>query len=427
MGQHITSPGGGWNESKIGLLKDRRLHDRRGCPERQWKLLLRISGMRRTERDIIDSKQQENKTQIDSEALIETLYLSRGAGASEPRDKVYGLLGLPTIAATLGPASLITDYKLELSEVYVNFTRAILARGDLNCLRFVHSPVGDVLVKWKQKGWSNLWVPLPIPTLETVTPHCPHQLPSWAICCLCEQPLSAFLPGEYHADRNLSEYNTRRNSPLQTALESSGLSNSKVVWRCEAVFIDEIATLSAFNFSEVDQTYPYNGPSSHSNHTPPPNAYGTLPGLREALWRTLVANTTRAGTQTAPAAWGPCLLDPRFWKKNCPYWPRGPGLRFGLGDFMRRNGELMLPGGHSLRQVVAVNRLVAYLPQVIPRRAAPFPEEGLDWAANVVAWRRLVGTRGGEGWVGGAGGAGGGSGGGVEGVRNAYGFASGRG
>ncbi|KAK8064066.1 heterokaryon incompatibility protein-domain-containing protein [Apiospora saccharicola] len=171
MGQHMTSPGGGWNESKIGLLKNRRLHDGRGCPERQWKLLLHISGMRRTESNVVKSEKQESQTQqVDSEVLIETLYLSRGAGASEPRDKVYGLLGLPTIDATVGPSSLATDYNLELSKVYVNFTRAILARGDLNCLRFVHSPVGDVLVKWKQKGWSNLWVPLPIPTFETVTP-----------------------------------------------------------------------------------------------------------------------------------------------------------------------------------------------------------------------------------------------------------------
>ncbi|KAK7963587.1 hypothetical protein PG988_010561 [Apiospora saccharicola] len=303
MGQHMTSPGGGWNESKIGLLKNRRLHDGRGCPERQWKLLLHISGMRRTESNVVKSEKQESQTQqVDSEVLIETLYLSRGAGASEPRDKVYGLLGLPTIDATVGPSSLATDYNLELSKVYVNFTRAILARGDLNCLRFVHSPVGDVLVKWKQKGWPNLW------------------LLSWAICCLCEPPLSAFLPGDYHADLNLGECITREKKSLELALGGGSLSNNRLVWQCEAVFVDEIATLSAFNFSEADQTYPHNGtndPNPSSKSRPLPNAYGDHEGLIEALWRTLVANGTRDGLKPAPADWDPRLIDHRFWKKNC--------------------------------------------------------------------------------------------------------------
>ncbi|KAK8113351.1 hypothetical protein PG984_013877 [Apiospora sp. TS-2023a] len=312
MGQHITSPGGGWNESKIGLLKDRRLHDRRGCPERQWKLLLRISGMRRTESNVVDPRKEESQTQqVDSEALIETLYLSRGAGASEPRDKVYGLLGLPTIAAT--PRRRCT--------------------GQVEAERVVEV-VGPTAHPHSRDRRA------PLPTSASFLGHM-LSLRAAAICILA---------GEYHADLNLGECITREKESLELALAGGSLRNNRLVWRCEAVFVDEIATLSAFNFSEADQTYPYNGtnnPDPSSKTTPLPNAYGDLDGLREALWRTLVANGTRDGHKPAPSDWGPQLLDHRFWKKNCPYWPRGPGIQFGFGDFMRRNGGLLLPGGRG--------------------------------------------------------------------------------
>ncbi|KAK8003312.1 hypothetical protein PG989_003031 [Apiospora arundinis] len=386
MGQHISSPGNAFSENGLGLLKDRRLHDRAGCPERQWKLLMRIAAMRRTDDDNSNGEINDKgpQQQLELGALVATLFLSRGAGASEPRDKVYGILGLPTIASTVALSSLSPNYSIELSEVYVNFTRAILSQGDLNSLRFVHSPVGDVLLKWKTAGTRvMMWAPILHAKPEPVTPACPHKLPSWVVCCLCTPPLSALLPGEFHADRGLGDCD--REPPAQQPATASSLSNSKLVWRCEAVFVDEIATLSAFNFSEADRSYPYN---RATKPTPLPNAYGDLEGLREALWRTLVANRDSEGRMPAPADWD-CLLDARFWEEYCAYWPHGPGIQFGFGDFMRRNGDLVLGGGHSLRRLIPRPKKRSMpLWHATPRVPAAF-----QWASNVLAWRRLIGTQ----------------------------------
>ncbi|KAK8034104.1 Phosphoribosylaminoimidazole-succinocarboxamide synthase [Apiospora rasikravindrae] len=271
MGQHISSPGSAWNESGVGLLKDRRLHDRQGCPERQWKLLLRIAAMRRTEgADAAGAGGGEHGgsdrswTDSGGEALIDTLYLSRGAGASEPRDKVYGILGLPTIASTVDISTLAPNYSLASSEVYVNFTRAVLARGDLNTLRFVHSPVGDVLVKWKKTGWVVTGVPILNAAPEPVTPRCPHQLPSWVVCHLCAPPLSVFLSGKYHADLGLGGFLTQETQAQPAPVDD------KLLWRCDAVFVDKVATLSAFNFSEADPTYPLQWRRQRRQYQPPP-------------------------------------------------------------------------------------------------------------------------------------------------------------
>lgn len=109
-----------------------------------------------------------------------------------------------------------------------------------------------------------------------------------------------------------------------------------------------------------------------------------LPTIAATVGPSSLATVYNLDLSEVYADWGPCLLDPRFRKKNCPYWPRGTGIQFGTGDSVRRNEGLLLPGGYSLRRLVQVNQLVAYLPQVAPR-ASPR--------------RRWVGRLGWRGWL----------------------------
>lgn len=261
-------------------------------------------------------------------SIIATLELSRRAGATDQRDRVYGLLGLPSFASFV---SITPNYHMETPEVFTNFTEALLKQTDLAALRLVYRPVEEVEVKWKhavprRESTFGLWVPRLVSRRYSVASPYPHKLPSWVICCACSPAPSVFLPGHYHADRGLHV------TPHQVTMLSQGHGKKVPILRVQAVLIDKIATLAASNFSEADRTYPYNCDDAPTI----PNAYGSFDGLREALWRCLVANTTSNGGATAPDSWV-CLLESKFWSYSSPYSDIGPGVKFGLSHCKTRH------------------------------------------------------------------------------------------
>jgi hypothetical protein len=370
IGQHITTQGDEFTLNCIGSLKDRRIDHRDGSPQQLWKHILRIKDIR--ERDGLLNT-----------SIISILQLCRLAGAVDQRDKVYGLLGLPSITSIV---NITPDYHLDVSEIFINFTRELLIKTDLAILRLVYQPVEDVKVRWKVLRvvpGVSLWIPRLVGRQYNVALPCPHDLPSWVVCCTCSPAPAVFLPGSYHADRGL-----HTPSPQAVMLERGNEGETPIL-QVQAVLIDRIATLSAFNRSEVDRAYPHNCDYALTI----PNAYGTLEGLREALWRSLVANSTSSGEVPAPLSWA-CLLKTKFWNYVPNRWDSGPGVRFGLVHFWLRNHHLVL-GGYLFRELIPHwdMRILRSNLQIVHKRKLPkYEEEAREWATNVLAWRRLIGT-----------------------------------
>lgn len=82
-----------------------------------------------------------------------------------------------------------------------------------------------------------------------------------------------FLPGDHEADRGFTQYTPHV------------FDNNVISLR--AIFIENIATLSAFNSIEADRKYLKNCTNASSIR----NAYGTIDGLKEAFWKIIVADT----------------------------------------------------------------------------------------------------------------------------------------
>lgn len=363
--QRITTSTSDADRYKTVATIDRRLEDREGTPGQQWKHLLRIKNMRYVDHKGVD-------------IALPALELARQAQATDARDKVYGILAIPCVK---GLTNVAPNYRIELPEIFTNFTREMIANNDhgLDILRLVHSPVDKIMLssmiannpRWIRKMIGGRFV-------EVATP-CIHNLPSWVVCWSCTTAPVIFLPGTYYADRGF----THPTPPV--------FSHNNIM-TLHAVFVDTITTLSAFNTLEAEAQYPQNG----ANATSIRNAYGTLDGLKEAFWRTIVADTTPNG-QKPPPSWAVLRL-PRLWSVFGTSEGGGSGLDFSLHGFAERNRELIICG-------TRLGDLTADAKTIKERKVFRDEERGTSdddlrdassWAANVLAWRRLIGTKNGR-------------------------------
>lgn len=345
---------------------DRRLEDRQGTPGQQWKHLLYIKHMRQQEHRGVDT-------------ALPALELARQAQATDNRDKVFGILGIPCME---GLTPITANYRIDLAEIFTNFTREVILNNahGLDILRLTHTPVGRILLstmvannpRWIRKLIGGRFV-------EVAKP-CEHSLPSWAVCWSCTAAPVVFLPGKYAADKGL---------PQPSA---STLSFNDNILSLPVIFIDEITNLSAFNAVEDDKTYPYNDPSTSSL----PNAYGSAEGMQEAFWRTIVANSTNTGEEPPPS-WSVLRL-PRLWSVYGTAEGGGSGLDFSLHGFAERNADLVL-SGTRIKDLVGAGKTIAERKRQQEESGSVSDEEQREastQAANVLAWRRVIGTRGGR-------------------------------
>ncbi|TGO18340.1 hypothetical protein BTUL_0010g00090 [Botrytis tulipae] len=344
---------------------DRRIEDREGTPGQQWKHLIRIQNMR-------ELNQGGVKT------ALPALELARQAQATDARDKVYGILAIPCVK---GLTKVSPNYRIELPEIFTNFTREIISNNEhgLDVLRLVYSPVDKIMLsstlasnpRWMRQMIGGRFV-------EVATP-CIHRLPSWVVCWSCTAAPIMFLPGIYKADRNF----THPSPPI--FLHDNIIS-------LHAVFIDSIASLSAFNAHENDEKFPKNHISAISIQ----NAYGTMDGLKEAFWRTIVADTTPIG-EKPPPSWAVLRL-PKLWSVFGTTEGGGSGLDFSLHGFAQRNGELLICGTR-FKDLVADAKTIKERKVFRNEERSTSNDDLRDsstWAANVLAWRRLVGTQNGR-------------------------------
>ncbi|PQE24049.1 heterokaryon incompatibility protein [Rutstroemia sp. NJR-2017a BVV2] len=343
---------------------DRRLEDREGTPGQQWKHILRIRDMR-------------IRLQTGVNTALPALELARQAQATDARDKVYGILGIPCVK---GLCKISPNYRVELREVYINFTSGIISKDEhgLEILRLIYSPVGEVMLSSTLSN-NPTWMGKKVQgrVMEVATP-CPHDLPSWVVCWSCASAPTVFLPGSYRADGGFT-HPTR-----PSFLAGDGLS-------VHATFIDSIATLSAFNAAETEKY-----PKSRVDAPSIPNSYGTIDGLKEAFWKTIVADSTPIG-EKPPASWAVLRL-PRLWSVFGTSEGGGSGLNFGLHDFAERNSELRFCGT-QLKNLLADGKTIKERKVMRDEERGTRGEDLRDassWAANVLAWRRLMGTKSGR-------------------------------
>ncbi|KAL9073037.1 MAG: hypothetical protein Q9157_004894 [Trypethelium eluteriae] len=384
VGSHISTVSGLFGQRQdMVASKDRQFGDDVSTPARQWGRILQIMKMREQKYFATAREHQA--------AALPAFELARSANTTDERDKVFGILGIFCISQI---ASITPDYGLGLSETFIAFTRDLIHNNDLTILRLVHHAVGDVTLKWKRFAPPREFIPGKMPLgpnwsvpqfprgRREVTPPCSHQLPSWVICWVCSPAPLVLLPSQYHADHGLDN------------LQSSRTGQGATILRVVGVLTDHIATLSAFNDSEADPAYPWNCDDARNL----PNSYGDLSGLQEALWRTIVGNSTSSGEQPASASWA-ALLGSHLWNPRGFNSPRSLGLGFGLGAFMARNKYLVL-GGYRLSELIPISATYLLIHGgLIHGGRGPSNQstsEARFWASNVLAWRRLVGTQNGR-------------------------------
>lgn len=318
----------------------------------------------------VQHKEHESNTGLTD--AIKVFHLSLGAKVTDQKDRVYGILGIADISSLV---RIKADYQLSLREVYIDFSTNLLARGCLDTLRLVHSPIVEI-----NRGRTSDTVPQalnhpiiePIVTYmytrgksQIVAPSCTHDLPSWVVCWACPRGPTAQLLGQYYV--------------AEGEPKSSAVFEGENILKVTGVIFDSVVSLSSFHATESNSKYPFNG-------EPYPSFYGDTTATKEALWRTLVGDVTRDG------AWAPpsysLLLKAEIWEDGVA------GVQFnnfGLHHFMARNANLSVFGSTLKELVIGSPRLFSnkrrrlYNPSEIVR-------EALSWATNVMAWRRLVTT-----------------------------------
>ncbi|KAB8298563.1 hypothetical protein EYC80_000742 [Monilinia laxa] len=359
--QYITTHTSDADQTRTVATIDRRLEDRSGTPGQQWKHILRIKNMREVDHKGIDT-------------ALPALELARQAQATDARDKVYGILGIPCVK---GLTKVSPNYRIQLPEIFTNFTREIILNNEhgLDVLRLIHSPVEKIMLSSmiaNNPRWVRKMIGCP---LVEVAASCIHNLPSWVVCWSCKTAPIVFLSGIYRADRGFI------NSTLPV------FSHDNVV-SLQAIFIDSISTLSAFNSLEANEEYPNNCTNASSI----PNAYGTIDGLKEVFWRTIVANSTPSG-EKPPPSWAVLRL-PRLWSVFGTSEGGGSGLEFSLHGFVERNKDLLICGT-NLKDLTADAKTIKERKIYRDEERGTSDEDlrnASSWAANVLAWRRLIGT-----------------------------------
>jgi hypothetical protein len=335
---------------------DSTLGDTYGISEKLWERPI----------EIIELQQREDPSPALYEGPLGAFLLSRDAFASDQRDRVYGILGLPCLSNLV---SIWPDYHVTPNETFMSFSQTLFASGDLNGLRLVNSPVPSIGTRYLK--FLNTWPRKPkhVRRHVVVNAGCIHGLPSWVICWIC--PRNPAFP-----------FPVRGNNQMITgSLSKPVFDTDGKFMTIKAVLLDTVISLSSFHSTESDNSYPQNGPRRKS-------IYGDDNATNEALWRTLVANMTSSGA-AAPDSYA-SILSPVLWSDGT----YGIGTRrwlFGVNDFYWKNKHMIL-FDRSIKSIIQVEKW--------PRKLMPRPfveneklgHEATLWAMRLLAWRRLVTT-----------------------------------
>jgi hypothetical protein len=220
---------------------------------------------------------------------LNALMFSREANATDERDRIYGILGLPCLVDAV---NIMPDYALTIAQTFTRFSQSLFESGDLNGIRLVVSTISQIGTSYlKSSKFSRPRAPKLIHKHRVINPGCAHGLPSWVICWSCPWNPTLYLP-------NVLPLRTKYTERLLFHYENR-------LMTFQGVLFDTINTLSAFHATESDRSYPFNGPLRKS-------IYSDHAATGEALWRALVSNTAVSGTAAAPAIYS-SILEPAIW------------------------------------------------------------------------------------------------------------------
>ncbi|KAI1119734.1 hypothetical protein F5Y10DRAFT_259718 [Nemania abortiva] len=363
--ENMATKGDDIDHHSSTITLDRRLEERHSTPGQQWRHLIRIKHLRENHGRSV-------------EFALPSFELARQAQATDNRDKVYGILGIPGVQQLV---TMTPNYEVDLTKVYIEFTRKIIMNEGLDILRLVHSPVKPVMLSFFNADSPRWLRKIANARFKEVANPCTHNLPSWTVCWSCKCAPLARLQRNYRAHDGLP-------SPRVNFLDNGGLS-------LKAVLVDKIANLSAFNILEADEAYPHNGPSAEAI----PNSYLHLDGLKEAIWRTIIADSTSTGDEP-PLSWR-LLIEQRRWAPFGTTEMVGSTINFGLHSFALRNLKLLLPGGYRLGDILGYKGFGERWGgnergDMLEQHSKLDERDAVSWASNALAWRRLIVTKNGR-------------------------------
>ncbi|KAI2470061.1 HET-domain-containing protein [Annulohypoxylon bovei var. microspora] len=305
--------------------------------------------------------------------VYDALLLSREAKATDERDRVYGILGLPHLARIV---QIHPDYNRTAPETFTLFSARLHSSGNLNGLRLVNSPVPSIGTRYlKSSHFSRPRKPRLIHGHRTIHRGCEHGLPSWVICWSCPRnPAQPFL----HRSSSLPAFSSF--TPAAAHVMDDRLLTAR------GFVFEEIACLSAFHATETSAAYP------HSAHDPPPSPYGARSATRAALARLLTGNDPEIPDPGL-------LLHPRIWDTGLMGVDQSV---FGMKDFFFRNRALRLWDAWSVDALIRdpaapsasrVRQSASTAPRIL--RITSGHRDALNMAMRLLAWRRLVTTQSG--------------------------------
>ncbi|KAI9866606.1 MAG: hypothetical protein M1813_001158 [Trichoglossum hirsutum] len=275
--------------------------------------------------------------------LYRLLHLGRSVFATDPRDKVYGMLELMDTSLS----SLITpDYSASFVDVYIDFAKAtIRASGSLDVIR------------------------LRSPTENTA-------IPSWV-------PDFTVEPNNSPLNRSNSTYMTSRSSIADVQYP-----NSKLI-SCRGFKIDK--------FDGMGSTWSGGwSPDNVIQTTGLSNPYGSLEAIREAIWRALVANRNIDG-EPLHEDYSSLLATPSL--KDTPPDENGP-----LAELSRSNVFQWFVSsleGDSAFKICGRELCEYFIDARSPPGSSIDPvllRDALMQRDHITVWRRMITT--GRGYVG---------------------------
>ncbi|KAI1097274.1 HET-domain-containing protein [Jackrogersella minutella] len=358
LGQYIIFSARGTGQQRWNIMGE----DTYEISEKLWERPVAITALQALETNL----------STPNRGVYDALLLSREANATDERDRVYGILGLPQIA---GNVKLLPNYNLKASETFILFSVTLLASGDVNGLRLVNSPVPRIGTRYfKSTHFSRPRAPKLIRRHRTIHRGCEHNLPSWVICWSCPRnPAQPFL----------NRVSTLPFLPYVPATTPQIMNGNLLT--VKGMIFDTITTLSAFHATESDKFYPHNDPD------PPQSPYGSRAETREALARTLVGNDPDGPNPSV-------ILHPTIWSTGIMGVDNNI---FGLKDFYYRNRALRLFDGWSLDSFIReaepkpISRRIRDTASTAPRilNVTAAHREALATSMRRLGWRRLVTTQ----------------------------------
>jgi hypothetical protein len=244
--------------------------------------------------DVLDNLRQATQAQ-GGDSLKKLLLISRTSAATDPRDRIYGLLGLLEEVA-LDPAlsiPIVVDYRKSCSEVYTDAMAHIFSTGD-----------GPYFLS----GVCLSGGPIPAPHIRSLPASAQLDLPSWVPDFTRQNFDQTTQPYGYHFHPPTTMH---ASGAGQGAKNGTVLADRRTL-QVEGLIVDTILDVVSFGSSleaVKENLVHFEALKSKASRRPclfPPQTAAYMLRFRnsEPLWRTLISNKhQKSGYEPAPSSY----------------------------------------------------------------------------------------------------------------------------